>query len=318
MWMVTAMCSAFAKSAHRSARLIPPAPPRLCLGGRDSLRTTASGSNGRMNFELVELEPIECEMYQTKEVLKILLHSIIFQRALGECRFSDAESDLLDVSYVRCDSRAISQRVEEHAEAFSGALERASDADAARRVGAQPASTGSASTSTESPRLQTRIAVSFVERRTTRAFGLFRSDEKVTWEKWLVSLSVRPPGQPARAEGVAGGGQSEAEARRQQQQVLAGELRVRLETILNTASSRKEHIPVHTLAHSGTCMTRAQLAPHHHCHHGYGCESRTHARPHLTCASAYCSLATNSTRVRAPCATLPADRWLGRRLHRLV
>ena len=34
-----------------------------------------------MNAELVELEPLEVEVYQVKEVLKILIHSIVFQRA---------------------------------------------------------------------------------------------------------------------------------------------------------------------------------------------------------------------------------------------
>ena len=46
--------------------------------------SAAAASPGAMNFELIELEPLTCEAYQTKEVLKILLHSIIFQRALNE------------------------------------------------------------------------------------------------------------------------------------------------------------------------------------------------------------------------------------------
>ena len=75
-------------------------------------------------LELIELDPIACESYQTKEVLKILLHSIIFQRALNEHRLCDCESDLLDLSYVRCDSHGVSQRVEEYAEGLSSALER--------------------------------------------------------------------------------------------------------------------------------------------------------------------------------------------------
>ena len=57
-----------------------------------------------MNCEQVDLEPIEVERFQVKEVLKALLHSIIFQRALGASQMRDTDSDLFDLSYVRSDS----------------------------------------------------------------------------------------------------------------------------------------------------------------------------------------------------------------------
>ena len=112
------------------------------------------------------------ERFQLKEVLKILLHSIIFQRALGECRLRDVDSELFDIScaaspasaemaaladfrsrgarYVRCDSRLVEARVEEHAEAFSSAIERGA-----------------------------RVSLAFFERRARQAaFGLFRSEAR--------------------------------------------------------------------------------------------------------------------------------------------
>ena len=92
-----------------------------------------------MNAELVELEPLEVEIYQVKEVLKILIHSIVFQRALGECKMRDTDSDLLDVSYIRCDSRPVCQRVDEYAESFSSALERATDQARSRAAAATAA-----------------------------------------------------------------------------------------------------------------------------------------------------------------------------------
>jgi len=70
-----------------------------------------------MNCEQIQLEELHVERFQVKEVLKILLHSIIFQRALGECRMRDIDSELFDISYVRCDSRLVEQKVEENAEA---------------------------------------------------------------------------------------------------------------------------------------------------------------------------------------------------------
>ena len=162
----------------------------------------------------------------------MLLHSIIFQRALGEGQFQTCESELLDVAYVKCDSRPINQRIDEYADAFSSALERT---EATRRA---------------------LICVSFVERRARpAAFGFFRSDEKVTWERWQIALSVRsaqapPENLPGSDNLMPGGvtrgasqGTSTVELRQRQQQQLAHDLREQLEVILTTAASRKEHIP---------------------------------------------------------------------------
>lgn len=77
-----------------------------------------------MNFEVHDLQPIEVAVFQVKEVLKIIMHSIVFQRALGEYGLRDTESELFEVSYVRCNSRLIDLKVEEHADEFSKTFER--------------------------------------------------------------------------------------------------------------------------------------------------------------------------------------------------
>jgi hypothetical protein len=223
-----------------------------------------------MNLNLVELDVLHVEAYQIKEVLKVifpstlvrpcrsqlvlrerhrlhplcqvLLHSIIFQRALHAVAYRDCESELFDIAYVRVDSQAISKRVEDYAEAFSSALERT---EATRRV---------------------QICVSCVERRPRpAAFGFFRSDDQVTWERWSIALSVRSPLAPlppdfctgmgtstspaAAAAALAGGGGTAAdpaamaEYRRRQQHELSEALRGRLEDILTKAASTKDHLP---------------------------------------------------------------------------
>ena len=115
----------------------------------------------QMNCEHVDLEPIEVERFQVKEVLKALLHSIIFQRALGAQQMRDTDSDLFDLSYVRSDSRAIDAKVEEQTEAFVKALER------------------------DETMAGHQVCLSFFELRVRPStFGLFRSEEKVVWERW--------------------------------------------------------------------------------------------------------------------------------------
>ena len=120
-----------------------------------------------MNCEHVDLEPIEVERFQVKEVLKALLHSIIFQRALGAQQMRDTDSDLFDLSYVRSDSRAIDAKVEEQTEAFVKALER------------------------DETMAGHQVCLSFFELRVRPStFGLFRSEEKVVWERWHIPLLV--------------------------------------------------------------------------------------------------------------------------------
>ena len=57
-----------------------------------------------MNGEVLDVDCIDVEQHQVKEVLKVLLHSIIVQRALGEFQYSHADSELFELSYARCDS----------------------------------------------------------------------------------------------------------------------------------------------------------------------------------------------------------------------
>ena len=122
-----------------------------------------------MNHESIDLEPLCVERVQVKEVLKALIHSIIFQRALGAPLYRDTESDLFDITYMRCDSHLIDSKVEELAEAFSSGI----DADAAADV-------------------RTTCCLSFFERRSSSAaFGWLRSEERVVWERWNIPLVVR-------------------------------------------------------------------------------------------------------------------------------
>jgi autophagy-related protein 101 len=159
-----------------------------------------------MNCELHELQGMDVELQQVKEVLKVLMHSIIFQRALGEYRFRDTESELFEVTYVRCDSRLVDQMVEDYADTFSKAFERS-----------------------DSPSAQS-LCVSFFERRMRpAAFGFFRSEEKVTWERWHVPIRIMPPLE-------AGSG---ALDRRRRQQELEAMLRSQLELVLSLAASRE-------------------------------------------------------------------------------
>lgn len=54
------------------------------------------------NCEVFALKPVlELEAHQVREVLRLLLHSIIFQRALGPVKPVERDSELFDVTWVR-------------------------------------------------------------------------------------------------------------------------------------------------------------------------------------------------------------------------
>jgi len=53
------------------------------------------------NCEVFHLRPVfELEVHQVREVLRVLLHSIIFQRALGPVKPVERDSELFEVTWV--------------------------------------------------------------------------------------------------------------------------------------------------------------------------------------------------------------------------
>jgi len=158
---------------------------------------------------------------QVKEILKIMHHSIVFQRALGEPREKDVDSALFDLTYVCVNSPLVQQKIEDHAEAFWSALESA-------------------------PTVRVQSSIAFFERRSRpTTFGLFRSEEKVFWERWNIPLTVYSLDDEDESQfaGPSSPHSASEEQRMQRKRELEGALRDRLEFILTMASGKKDHIP---------------------------------------------------------------------------
>eukprot|EP00744_Colponema_vietnamica_P001386 GILI01002295.1.p1 GENE.GILI01002295.1~~GILI01002295.1.p1 ORF type:complete len:231 (-),score=37.09 GILI01002295.1:84-776(-) len=122
-----------------------------------------------MNFEQFILDEIQIERFQAKEVLRCLLHSIIFNRALGVVAPRETESELFDLTFMRCGDPSVDKNVEENIEMFCNALD-----------------------ATNQPTGQ--MVLSFYERREKKMlFGLSKQEEKVVWEQWVIPLRVSHP-----------------------------------------------------------------------------------------------------------------------------
>lgn len=55
-----------------------------------------------MNCEVFSLSPLRCEPFQVKEVMRAVLHTILFSRTLGVVRPRDVDSELFDLTYAMC------------------------------------------------------------------------------------------------------------------------------------------------------------------------------------------------------------------------
>ena len=194
------------------------------------------------------LDELECARPHLPEVLRILLHAVLYQRALGEPNHLDAASETFDLSYIKVDNPTLDQIVEKHAEAIARSIPadtRQLTAAAATAAAATSAATPKDGSSSSSPtpdvaRLRLTVSVAFFERRQKAGgpFGFFRSEERVVWERWAIPLAVVLP---ERERNVHSSVANAAEATRTRR--VEANLRERLEYILTTASERRDHIP---------------------------------------------------------------------------
>ncbi|KAI1786830.1 autophagy-related protein [Ganoderma leucocontextum] len=107
---------------------------------------------------------------QTKEVLRAVLHSILFHRLFGTIRSRTFE--VLDVTMPGVDDQEITQLVEEKVDAFWKGVE----GDANKRG---------------------QILVTFSEKRQRRNWFLI-GEEEVPWEQWIINAEIRQPSERER------------------------------------------------------------------------------------------------------------------------
>jgi autophagy-related protein 101 len=145
-----------------------------------------------MNLERFEIKTLEVESYQTRQVLRCLLHHLLFNRAPLDCILTSAEleCDVFDVPvpYSRIERIEIKDRktnsarkisytdahryVDDKIETFCQGLDR---------------SKGKKGT----------MSLSFTTTKVTSGlFDFFKSEEKVEFERWIIPITVI--GQPPR------------------------------------------------------------------------------------------------------------------------
>lgn len=123
------------------------------------------------NCEVFSLPVVEAELHQVREVCRCVLHTIIFNRALGHVRPQDVDSELFDVTYVKCGDPDVDSLLESKISEFVAFIEKQKAQDIAQ------------------------LRLSFYEKRRRQAGGWFilQQDERLYWEQWCVNLCVVQP-----------------------------------------------------------------------------------------------------------------------------
>lgn len=170
-----------------------------------------------MNFKQHVLPEIEVDAFQVKETLRILLHTILFNRALGPVTPREYDSDLFDITYVRCGSVEADKTIEEKIELFVQSTKHVSSSELHRG----------------------QVLLSFYERKVKRSFlGLLPSEEKIYWEQWVFPVLINKRSRTGGASGSPGAVDSE-----RRQLVTENSLKTNMFKIIELINKERDHVP---------------------------------------------------------------------------
>lgn len=166
--------------------------------------------------EKILLPSIEAEQHQIREVLRCILHTIIFCRALGALKPQEVDCEILsNITFVKCGDREVDKRVEEKINQFYTWLDR------------HPGKRG-------------QVSLLFYEKRRKAAswFGK-QAEERLYWEQWVIDVSI--------VESLVSQEEQSSftlqPVRQRRHSQLQTAVEDRLTLIVRTVNDRKDHIP---------------------------------------------------------------------------
>lgn len=166
------------------------------------------------NCEVFELPVIEAEPHQFREMLRCLIHTILFNRALGYVKPQDVDSELFDITYVKCNDSDLEVKVENGISDFCSLMER-------------------------KPSEAAQLRLAFYEVRKKAAwFG--SKDDRLYWEQWYINIAVM---QPDIAEQQQCSGPEPVSALSQRQSQQQASLKQAQAEVLRCVNEKRDHIP---------------------------------------------------------------------------
>ncbi|KAJ8645615.1 hypothetical protein MRB53_007363 [Persea americana] len=175
-----------------------------------------------MNCEVCHLKELEVEQFEIREVLRCILHTIAFHRALGLVRPKDIDLELFDITYVQCGDAELEKKIEEKIDQFIGWVEK-------------------------HPNKKSQICLSFYEIKNKQPTWFSNKIERSYWEQWYINLNVahsKPHSSKSHHTKLhVDPGESALEERNVRRAALEASLREVLFQIIKFVNEKKDHIP---------------------------------------------------------------------------
>ncbi|CBI18564.3 unnamed protein product, partial [Vitis vinifera] len=176
-----------------------------------------------MNCEACDLKELELENFQIREVLRCILHTIVFHRALGLVRPKDIDLELFEITYVQCGDAEVERKINEKIDQFISWVEK-------------------------HPNKKSQICLSFYEVKNKQASWFTNKIERRSWEYWYINLNVaqHPKAHSSKShhsKAVVDPGESASEDRSLRRAALEASLREVLFQIIKFVNEKKDHIP---------------------------------------------------------------------------
>ncbi|KAK0604524.1 hypothetical protein LWI29_016515 [Acer saccharum] len=161
-----------------------------------------------MNCEVCQLKELEVEHFEIREVLRCILHTIVFHRALGLVRPKDIDLELFEITYVQCGDVEVEKKIDEKIEQFISWVEK-------------------------HPNKKSQICLSFYEVKNKQQSWFTNKIERLYWEQCKSHHS----------KVVFDPGESTSEERSIRRAALEASLRDVLFQIIKFVNEKKDHVP---------------------------------------------------------------------------
>ncbi|XP_042376119.1 autophagy-related protein 101-like [Zingiber officinale] len=174
-----------------------------------------------MNCETFQLKELVVEPLEIREVLRCLLHTIVFHRALGLVRPKDIECELFEITYVQCGDHELDKKIEEKTDQLIAWVEK-------------------------HPNKKSQICLSFYEVKNKHASWFGNRTERFYWEQWYINLHVLNPKshtKPHNSKAPLSTGENTSEEGSSRRTALESSLREVLFQIIRFVNEKKDHIP---------------------------------------------------------------------------
>lgn len=174
-----------------------------------------------MNCEACRLKELVLEPLEIREVLRCILHTIVFHRALGLVRPKDVDCELFEITYVQCGDVELEKKIEEKIDLFISWVEK-------------------------HPNRKSQISLSFYEVKNKQQTWFSNKVERLYWEQWHINLHVLTPkthGKSHHSKAPTVPREHSLEGSSSRRVALESALREVLFQIIRFVNEKKDHIP---------------------------------------------------------------------------